>query len=148
MRLYLDTCSLNRPWDDQSQVRIHLEAEAVIFIIDAVRRGVDELVTSDYQLAEIHDISDPVRRSDVLTLLEPATLHVPQHSVIDTHALSFADWSIKGYDALHLAAAEAARCDFLLTTDDRLLRRSQRAGSALRVKVLNPFDYPASSPSP
>ncbi len=148
MRLYLDTCSLNRPWDDQSQVRIHLEAEAVIYILDAIRRGVDELVTSDYLLAEIHDISDPVRRADVLALLEPASLHVPQHPVIDTRALSFATWSIKGYDALHLAAAEAAQCDYLLTTDDRLLRRSQRAGSALRVKILNPFDYPACSPTP
>lgn len=29
LRLYLDVCCLQRPFDDQRQVRIHLEAEAV-----------------------------------------------------------------------------------------------------------------------
>lgn len=145
MRLYLDTCSLNRPWDDQSQVRIHLEAEAVIYIMDAARRGSVEIVSSDYLLAEIQQITDAVRRADVLALLDPATLHVPQHPSIDTRAQTFAAWHIEGYDAPHIAAAEAAQCDYLLTTDDRLIRRSTRAGSALRVKILNPFDYPPSS---
>lgn len=30
MRVYLDICSFKRPFDDQSQPRIHLEAEAVL----------------------------------------------------------------------------------------------------------------------
>ena len=147
MRLYLDTCSLNRPWDDQSQVRIHLEAEAVIYLLDAARRGAVTLVSSDYLLAEIHDIPDPVRQSDVLSLLKPAALHVPQHASIENRAQPLSAWSIRGYDALHLAAAEVSQCDYFLTTDDRLIRRCHRAGSAIRVKVLNPFDFPASSPS-
>ena len=148
MRLYLDTCSLNRPWDDQSQVRIHLEAEAVLYLVDAVRRGVEELVSSDYLLAEILNQPDPVRRADVLALIGSARLHVPQSSAIDARAMHFASHQITGYDALHLAAAEAAHCDFLLTSDDRLIRRSARAGSAIRVKVLNPADYPPSSSTP
>ena len=32
MRIYLDNCCLNRPFDDQSKMRIRLEAEAVLFI--------------------------------------------------------------------------------------------------------------------
>lgn len=148
MRLFLDTCSLNRPWDDQTQVRIHLEAEAVIYIIDAARRGVGELVTSDYLLAEILDNPDPIRRADVMALLQVAAVHVPQRTAIDARATQLAAHNITGYDALHLAAAEDARCDCLLTTDDRLIRRCARAGSAIQVKVLNPFDYPLSSASP
>ena len=33
MAIYLDTCCLNRPFDDQTQDRIRLEAEAVILIL-------------------------------------------------------------------------------------------------------------------
>ncbi len=32
MRIYLDNCCLNRPFDDQAIIRIKLEAEAVIHI--------------------------------------------------------------------------------------------------------------------
>ena len=37
MRIYLDVCSFNRPFDDQSQLRIRLEAEAKLKIQDEVR---------------------------------------------------------------------------------------------------------------
>lgn len=36
MRVYLDTCSLQRPLDDKSQLRIRLEAEAVLSVLDLV----------------------------------------------------------------------------------------------------------------
>lgn len=146
MRIYLDTCSLNRPWDDQTQVRIHLEAEAVIYIIDAARRGTEELITSDYLLAEILDNPDPQRRADVLALIQSAAAHVTQRPFIDARATQLSAHQITGYDALHVAAAEIARCDFLLTTDDRLIRRCARAGAAIQVKVLNPSEFPPSSP--
>jgi predicted nucleic acid-binding protein len=145
MRLYLDTCCLNRPWDDQSQVRIHLEAEAVIYILDAARSGLEELVSSDYLLAEIYQMPDFVRRIDVMSLLEPAILHVPQHPFIHVRANALSSLGILGFDALHIAAAEAAHCDYFLSTDDRLIRRALRAGDVIKVKILNPFDYPPSS---
>jgi len=31
--IYLDACCLNRPFDDQSQPRVHLESEAVLIIL-------------------------------------------------------------------------------------------------------------------
>jgi len=33
MKIYLDVCCLNRPFDDQTQDRIHLEAESVMTIL-------------------------------------------------------------------------------------------------------------------
>ena len=35
MRVYLDMCCLKRPFDDQSQPRIHLESEAVLALLSA-----------------------------------------------------------------------------------------------------------------
>lgn len=47
MTIYLDTCNLQRPLDDKSQLRIRLEAEAVLSVIDLVESGSLGLVSSD-----------------------------------------------------------------------------------------------------
>jgi predicted nucleic acid-binding protein len=142
MRLYLDTCSLNRPWDDQAQVQVHLEAEAMLYIIDEARLGQIELVTSDYLLAEMHQIPDPQRRADVLELTTPASLHMAQNPEIESRATDFAQHNILGYDALHIAAAEAASADYLITTDKKLINRARRAGSLIKIILLNPLHWP------
>ena len=46
MRVYLDNCSYNRPYDDQSQMRIHLKTQAKLHIQDMIREKRIELVTS------------------------------------------------------------------------------------------------------
>jgi len=52
MNLYLDNCCYNRPFDDQSSIRIRLEAEAKLKIQEDIRHGLHELVWSyvlDYE---------------------------------------------------------------------------------------------------
>jgi hypothetical protein len=39
MKIYLDTCCLNRPFDDQRQHRVRLETEAVTLILKKIRQG-------------------------------------------------------------------------------------------------------------
>jgi len=142
--LYFDTCCLNRPWDDQSQLQVHLEAEAVIYLLEEVRIGNLEMVTSDYLLEEILRIPEPQRRTDVLDTTLSALLHVAQNANIKRRAKELASHDIKGYDALHLAAAEAAGVDYFLTTDQRFLKGALRASNLLRIKVINPTHWPSS----
>lgn len=46
VKIYLDNCCYNRPYDDQSQLRIHQEAEAKLYVQDKIAKGELELVTS------------------------------------------------------------------------------------------------------
>ena len=46
MRIHLDNCCFNRPFDDQSQIRINLEAEAKLKIQSDIQDGIIELVWS------------------------------------------------------------------------------------------------------
>ena len=39
MRIYLDLCCFNRPYDDQSQLRVYLETVAKLSLQDKVRSG-------------------------------------------------------------------------------------------------------------
>ena len=47
----------------------------------------------------------------------------------------------KAFDALHIACAERASIDALLTTDDRLWRRAQREAGKRAVRVENPAKW-------
>ncbi len=52
MRIYLDNCCFNRPFDDQAQIRIKLDAEAKLKIQEEIRFGNIKLVWSyilDYE---------------------------------------------------------------------------------------------------
>jgi hypothetical protein len=46
MKIYLDNCCFNRPFDDQSHLRILLESEAKLRIQDRIRSGEFSLVWS------------------------------------------------------------------------------------------------------
>ncbi len=46
MRIYLDLCCFNRPYDDQGQTRVRLETEAKLVLQQKVRDGQCELVWS------------------------------------------------------------------------------------------------------
>ncbi len=39
MRVYLDNCCFNRPFDDQRHLRIRLETEAKLRIQEVIREG-------------------------------------------------------------------------------------------------------------
>ena len=46
VKIYVDNCCFNRPFDDQSQLGVRLEAEAKLKIQEDVRSGNCEIVWS------------------------------------------------------------------------------------------------------
>jgi hypothetical protein len=46
MLIYLNNCCFNRPFDDQKQIRIHIETEAKLFIQGKVLAGEFQLAWS------------------------------------------------------------------------------------------------------
>lgn len=46
MKIYLDMCCFNRPYDDQAQSRIRIETEAKIVIQQKIKDGEHELLWS------------------------------------------------------------------------------------------------------
>jgi hypothetical protein len=57
MRIYLDNCCFNRPYDDQSSITISLETQAKLYIQNLIHQGKIEMVTSYmlmYETDKIH----------------------------------------------------------------------------------------------
>lgn len=140
MLIYLDCCCFNRPFDDLSQIRVRLEAEAVEWIFEESHSGRFTIVTSDYLIQELLRNPNLDHRASTLAMTQYARLHVPAMNSVTSRASEFESLSITGFDALHVAAAELAGCDYLVTTDARLLKKSQRHPSQLMVTLLNPID--------
>lgn len=68
MRIYLDTCCLNRPFDDQTQARIRLESEAVLAVLAHIEKGDWEWVGSDVLTDEIEQMPDMLKQARVKLL--------------------------------------------------------------------------------
>jgi hypothetical protein len=114
MTVYLDVCCLNRPFDDQSQNRVRLEAEAVLSILEMAAAGKLKLVTSDIIDDELSQMPAAERREKVELLLDASSKHVSLTTSIERRAAQFHKWNISPLDALHLASSEAAHADYFL----------------------------------
>lgn len=139
--VYLDVCCLNRPFDDQSQDKIRLEAEAVLLILTHLAAGEWQWIGSEVVDSEIEQTPDPERKSRVKLL----TTHVHRSILVEQTEVARAQQlealGFHSFDALHLACAESAGADVFLTTDDRLLRLAARFLGQLGVRVENPLAW-------
>ena len=133
-------CSRGRARDDLSQIRVRLEAEAVEWILEESQAKRFTIVTSDYLILELLRNPDPAKRANTLPIIEYSGLHVPVLETVARRASQIESLAITGFDALHIAAAESAGCDYLVTTDDGLLKKSKRHQGQLMVSLLNPID--------
>jgi len=125
MRFYLDACCLQRPFDDQTQLRIRVESEAVLAILSAVEAGEATLLTSEALAFEIERIPVERRREEAFGMLALAKEHLVLTEASVAMAESLARAGISAMDALHAALASEAKADFFATTDDKLLRKLQ-----------------------
>ena len=125
VRIYLDNCSYNRPYDDQSQMRIYLETQAKLHIQDMIRKGDLELVTS-YVLDYENDKNRSLQKKKAIErfIREYSRVYVSDRnkSEIGKYADEIMKTGVKEKDAYHVACAIIAQCKYFITTDDRLLK--------------------------
>jgi hypothetical protein len=74
--VYLDTCSLQRPLDSKTQIRIILEAEAILGILTLCEMNKIELVSSDALVFEIERNTNLTRKDYEIEVLSKAKLFI------------------------------------------------------------------------
>ena len=141
MKIYLNVSCLNRPFDDQEQARIRLEAAAVGMILEGFDEGRWVHVSSEMARIEIEANPDPKRRARVRLLLPGVGGLVMLTPALFARGAALELLGFKGADALHVAAAEEAAADVLLSCDDRFCRTGKRHAKRLRVSIENPLHW-------
>jgi predicted nucleic acid-binding protein len=139
MRIYLDNCCYNRPYDDQSFEIIRLETEAKLYIQDKIRDNKIERVWSfilDYENSE-NPYEDQTEA--MYEWKKKSAFYLgPLESVRKKAKDLIKNIHLKPKDALHLACAVDAHCDYLLTTDKYMIKKTETLSE---IKVINPLDF-------
>ncbi len=136
--VYLDVCCFKRPFDDQRQERVRLEAAAVAALITHAERGTLRLVRSPAHVIENDRNPREDRRLATAIWLAGAIVQAPLNDTVRQRSRELASRGFGAVDALHVAFAEEAGADWLVTVDDQLEAAAQRIEPGLRVRVANP----------
>lgn len=140
MTIYMDNCCYNRPFDEQTQERIHLESEAILTILHRGQMGIYKIVGSRILELEIERMHDEIKKQKVKELYKVVNTHICYTEEIAKRSQEIMRMSkIKTFDSLHIAAAEAAGAEVLLTTDDKLEKIAEK--QELKVRVMNPLKF-------
>jgi len=141
MKIYLDACCLNRPFDDQRQARVRLEAEAISLILQKLHQREWEWIGSDVLVYELGQTEDVERKERLLLLAGQSHQVVAMTEKILTQAEKLVASGFDSYDAIHLASAENAKVDVFLTTDDNMQKIASRNKKMFSFVVVNPVTW-------
>lgn len=138
MKLYLDNCCFNRPFDDQSQLRIRLESEAKLKIQEEIRAGGFQLAWS--YILDYENSKNPFqeRKIRINGWRKYAFQHIDVSAELLKIANSLNQTGLQKIDSLHIACAIQSKCDYFLTTDDKVLKRNNQISD---IHVADPIAF-------
>jgi predicted nucleic acid-binding protein len=139
IKVYLDNCSFNRPFDDQRQMRIFLETQAKLYIQRLITENKLTLACSYMSLFENNDNPHEARQFSIADFFNHASLYVDHDKAgkVETKASEIMESRIKNKDAIHIACAIEAGCDYFITTDDDLGKRY----TGNEIIICGPIDF-------
>lgn len=138
MRLHLDNCMFNRPFDNQTDFKILLESEAKLKIQEHIRFGLYELVWS--YILDYENSKNPFRerREQIGKWKKYANVDIDADDSVIELSKSLNQLGLKNFDALHIACAITAKADYFLTTDKGILKKSQMVSD---IQIKDPIDF-------
>ena len=141
MRLYLDLCVYNRPFDYQGQERVALETEAFIFLLEYVEKGIYTLVNSEALIFENKLNPDPQRRDRISTYLGLSKEFIFGEDFDFERAKVLRGMGFSDMDALHIALSEKAQVDFFVTCDDRIVNLFKKNNQSINIKIVSLIEF-------
>ncbi|MCL2055484.1 MAG: hypothetical protein FWG90_13775 [Oscillospiraceae bacterium] len=139
LKIYLDNCCYGRPFDNQNDIDIFNDTQAKMTIQSLVKYKAIELVYSSVSIEEITVYPIEANRNSIIKFIENnASYYISKDN--DNTAIALTDeimkTGIKRKDASHTACAIIAKCDYLITTDKRLLKYQDN-----RIKIVDPINF-------
>jgi len=136
LRIYLDNCCYNRPYDDQSQARVVFETLAKLYIQELVLNRKLDLVWSYILKFENSQNSFEAKCEAIAQWEKLSVRFVGRSDEVVALAKQVEASGIKPADALHIACAITAKCDYFISVDNRVLKYRDD-----RITVCSPVDF-------
>ena len=120
--IYLDNCAYNRPFDDQTHLRISLETQAKLYIQSLIHDGKIDLIYSYVCFYENYINPFENKRISIFEFSKKARYCIIETPDILLTAKKIAMNKVKPMDALHLSCAINANVDYFITVDNGILK--------------------------
>ena len=138
LRIYLDNCCFNRPYDDQNLLSVFLETQAKLSIQELVRADELSLVWSTILDYENSRNPDDAIRDEISTWRKVSSIIIHRSESIIKNAVEINKSGIDKKDSLHIACAIDAKTDFFITTDKGIIRKRNFITG---INIVNPVDF-------
>ncbi|MDX2506580.1 MAG: PIN domain protein [Gammaproteobacteria bacterium] len=136
--VYLDNCCFNRPYDDQGHLSIYLETQAKLAIQELVKDQGVFLFWSFILDYENQANPDEVIKNEIFLWRKNAADIVASNNQIIENAKKYVQSGLGKKDALHLASALEAKCDYFITVDKGILRKTKQLDNII---VCSPIEF-------
>lgn len=139
MRVYLDMCCYNRPYDDQSQLSVAMETESKLHIQNLIKDQKLELIGSYILDYEVSRNPFEMRRQSITHFVQnhmKGYVGSERADAIKPIAEEMMKNGIKEKDAYHVASAIYAKCDYFISTDKRLLKHTTD-----KIRMATPIEF-------
>lgn len=139
MKIYLDMCCYNRPYDDQSQLKVAMETQSKLYIQTMIKEHKLQLITSYMLRYECSNNPFEMRRNTILDFINKHTyayIGTERKPQIEAKAAEIMKTGIKFKDACHVASALYAECEYFISTDIRLLKYQND-----QIKMVTPIEF-------
>jgi len=141
MIIYLDTCIYGRIFDWPSLPEVRAEAAAIKNILYKCKSGRHHIIGSQAVYSEIGQISDFALQTAIDAIYKKtANEEFPITGEGIKRAQYLEIQGLGAMDARHLATAESAGADFLLTVDTDFIRKCNKLNLTI-VGVINPTNF-------
>ena len=136
MKVYLDCCAYNRPFDDQRNILTHLETEAKLIIQQMIKDNKLILLWSDVLDYENYDNPFEERRVKISEWESLASEKIEMNNNVFQKAKQYTENGLKPKDASHIACAVCGKGDYFITVDKKILNKPIED-----IAVINPVDF-------
>ena len=136
IKVYLDNCCFNRPYDNQNNLLVFLETEAKLFIQELIHSKKLTLVWSfvlDYE-NEANPFDE--RKFSISAWKNLSTVDCNLCNEIANIAGYLLNIGLRQKDASHIACAIYAGADYFITTDKKILNKNVQG-----INLINPIDF-------
>jgi len=138
MKIYLDNCCFNRPYDDQEQMKVRLETEAKLEIQKLIKAKEVSLAWSFMLDFENEQNMDGDQKKEIFGWQEYADVYFLATNQTEKIARKFQNIGISEKDAVHIACAIETDCQLFITTDKGILKKKTMITD---IKIINPIDF-------
>jgi hypothetical protein len=138
IKVYLDNCCFNRPYDNQNDVKIKLETEAKLVIQEMILSG--KLVLCWSYILDFENINNPFkeRQIEIDKWSYKAECYTEEKQEILNLMKEIVSKGIKPLDALHISCSIDMNCDYFITVDRGILKKYNKIK---HISIKSPIDF-------